>query len=676
MVIGAADGSTPDVTAMLRRAAELLVSDPTRAEAIAREAFGIAPDNQDTLAVLGAALRGQGDFKAARAILEPLVARQRDSWFARYELAWVLVALGWSRAATGPLTEALALNPSLTAGWRLLGDIRLFSGQFSAAQTAYDHQLRSAIGDRRLRDAARALAEGRLRDAERDLGPIVADEPTMPAAAHLLAEVLARRGRLADAERLLSECLRQAPDFDPARRTLALVLHGAGQQAQALAHLNHLLARDPDDHRCRMIKAAVLTDIGDHAAAADIGAALLEVFPDQARGWLVHGHGLRTLGRMRDAIAAFRRCIELDPDCGEAYWSLANLKTYRFTQSARAEMGARLARPDLGPEDRIHLHFALGRAHEDAQCWADAFEHYAKGNAIEHGRRGYEADRASVFVGRSKALFTPTFFAARDEPDMDEQAPIFIVGLPRSGSTLVDQILTSHPAVEGIGELRDIQTIAEWIGGPTMEGRGWEYLERLRGLGPDIRAGLGRDYLEKCGARRKLGRPRFTDKAPWNFLHIGLIRMILPEARIIDVRRHPLGCGISLFKQHFSRGWGFSNDLSDVGRYYADYVELMAHFDTVLPGAIHRVIYENLVQDTPGEVRRLLAWLNLPFDSACLRFFENPRPVATPSSEQVRRPIFADGLDHWRHFEPWLGPLKAALGPALETWRSPNVQSH
>ena len=667
MVTGAADGSTIDLAALLRRAAELLWTDPAQAEAIARQVIAIETGD-DAMTVLGAALSGQGAYEAALDILEPLVARRKESWAARFELARVLVALGQSRGAVKPLTEALALNPELSAGWRLLGDIRLFSGQFSAAQSAYDGQLRSEIGDPRLQAVMRALAEGQLGEAERHLESILTADPTAISAVHLLAEVLARQGRLADAERLLSECLRRAPDHAPARRTLALVLYAAGQHARALVQLDQILARDPDDRRCRIIKAAALTELGEHAAAADIGRALLEVFPDQPRGWLVHGHSLRTLGRTEEAVAAFRRCLDLDPDCGEAYWSLANLKTYRFPPSATVDMNARLGRSDLGVEDRIHLHFALGRAHEDAGRWGEAFDQYSRGNAIERGRGRYDADRTSAFVRRSKTLFTADFFTARVEPAREGPTPIFIVGLPRSGSTLVDQILASHPAVEGVGELRDIQTVADWIGGPRAGGLALDYLDRVAALGPDIRAGLGRDYLEKSRARRLLDRPYFADKAPWNFMHIGLIRLILPGARIIDVRRHPLGCCLSLFKQHFARGWSFSNDLVDAGRYYADYVDLMMHYDAVLPGAVHRMIYEDLVQDTPAEVRRLLDWLGLPFDPACLRFFENPRAVATPSSEQVRQPIFTDGLDHWRSFEPWLQPLKDALGPVLESW--------
>jgi hypothetical protein len=336
-------------------------------------------------------------------------------------------------------------------------------------------------------------------------------------------------------------------------------------------------------------------------------------------------------------------------------------------------MEARLASADLETADRINLHFTLGKADEDAKRYGPAFDHYARGNAIAHALGRYDPAATSALVGRSKALFTADFYAERAGWGCERPDPIFIVGMPRSGSTLVDQILATHPAVEGLGERPEIMVIADWIGGASPAERLSDYPDRIRDLSKEMCAKLGRDYLDWTSTRRKLRRDRFTDKAPWNFLHTGLIHLILPNARIVDVRRHPLGCCLSVFKQHFAQGWDFSYDLNDLGRYYADYAELMAHFDAVAPGAVHRVIYERLIEDTQAEVRRLLAFLNLPFDPACLRFFDNPRPVATPSSEQVRQPIFTKAVDQWRRFEPWLGPLKTTLGPVLETWPSPTT---
>jgi tetratricopeptide (TPR) repeat protein len=647
------------------QAIALLATDPARAEAIAGEILAATPDDPDALVVMGTALRVRGEFASARAILEPLAGRQPKSWVVQFELARVLLALGESRGAYGPLSQAVALNPGLAAGWRMLGDIAMFSGQFPAAQAAYDRFLLAVVRDPRLQGPARALADGALDAAEQDLRSVLAREPAALAAGLLLAEVLARRGRLADAEGLLVQCLERAADFDLARQAYASVLLRSGKAPQALAQLDRLLARDPHDHRSLMMRAAALTELGDYAAAAEVTALLLRAFPDQPHAWLVHGAGLRTLGRIDEAVAAYARCLHLDPDCSGAWWALANLKTYRFAPEARAAMRAQLAKPDLGPEDRSNLCFTLGKACEDDGQFAEAFEHYTRGNEIQHSLRAYDPAETTAFVQRAKALFTPAFFAERAGWGDGAPDPIFIVGLPRSGSTLVDQILASHPAIEGTRELQDIQVIADWI---AASGPGSAYPDPLAGLPREVSARLGRDYLAWAQPLRKLGRPWFTDKAPWNFRHIGLIELILPNARIIDVRRHPLACCLSAFKQHFSQGWDFSYDLGDLGRYYADYVALMAHFDAVLPGRVHRVIYETLVEDTEGEIRRLLDDLDLPFDAACLRFFDNPRAVATPSSEQVRRPIFTEAIDHWRGFEPWLDPLKAALGPVLDAY--------
>ncbi len=658
-------GATEGASGAVRRAISLLATEPAQAEALARQILETAPNDPEALTVLGTALRLQGAFEPALAVLQPLAAVQTTSWIVQFELARVLIGLGRSRAAMAPLSRATASNPGLSAGWRLTGDLLMMSGQLPAAQGAYDQHLRSVIRDPRLPGPVQALIEGRFEAAERDLRSVLAGDPAALVAAHLLAEVLRRRSRLAEAGSLLAQCLDQAPGFHLARQSYALVLLASGGAAEAVAELDRVLAHDPGDNRSRMIKAAALTELGDYAAAAEVTASLLEDFPDQPQTWLTHGNGLRTLGRIEDSIAAFDTCIRLDPNCSQAYWGLANLKTYRFSPQTCAKIEARLAAGDLGPQDRSHLHFTLGKALEDAGRHADAFDHYAQANAIQHGLRGYDPDQTTAFVHKAKTLFTPAFFAARAGWGTDAPDPIFIVGLPRSGSTLVDQILASHPAIEGLRELPDIQDIADWIG---LQPGGKGYPDQIETLPAELCARLGRDYLAWTQAQRRQGRPRFTDKAPWNFLHTGLIHLILPKARIIDVRRHPLGCCLSAFKQHFASGFDFSNALTDLGRYYADYADLMAHFDTVLPGRVHRVVYEDLVDDTEAEVRRLLGYLDLTFDPACLRFFDNPRAVATPSSEQVRQPIFRDAVGQWRAFDPWLEPLKAALGPVLDDY--------
>ena len=577
-----------------------------------------------------------------------------------------LMADGRSRATAPLLERALDANPENAGAWRLLGDIRLVGGDVAGAQVAYDRMLCAVVPDPHLRQPAADLAEGRLVAARETLRAILQREPTDLAAAHLLGEVLARLGDLAAAEPLLAHVVAAAPQLHLARFAYVLALQRLGRATAALGALEPLLAREPRHNRGRMVKAALLSELGDYAGAAEVTAAVLADFPDQPLGWLVQGNGLRTLGRIDEATAAYRQCLALDPATADAWWSLANLKAYRFSADEVAAMEAQRAAGDTPAHRRSLLSFALAKAHEDAGRYDAAFAAYARGNAIERAERAYDAERTSTLVLATKALFTPAFLAERAGWGEPEAGPIFIVGLPRSGSTLVEQILASHPAVEGTRELMDVQQMADWIAGQPGG-----YPDGIAGLPRAAIRQLGHDYLARTRPLRRLGRPYFIDKAPWNWLHVGLIALMLPNARIVDVRRHPLGCCFSAYKQHFASGFDFAYDLADLGRYYADYVDLMAHCDRVAPGRVRRVIYEDLVADTEGEVRRLLDALGLAFEPACLRFFENRRAVATPSSEQVRRPVFADAVDHWRHFEPWLGPLKDALGPVLETYPAP-----
>jgi tetratricopeptide (TPR) repeat protein len=414
--------------------------------------------------------------------------------------------------------------------------------------------------------------------------------------------------------------------------------------------------------------AASLSLVGEYDRVLALYERLLGDYPKQPKLWLNYGHTLRTVRRGKDAAEAYRHCIALAPGLGDAYWSLANLKVAAFAPAEIALMRERLRRPDLVDEDRLHFNFALGKALEDGGEYADAFEHFQAGAAIRRTGLNYDPEANTTEMRRSQGLFTTGFFADRADAGCRSDAPIFIVGLPRSGSTLVEQILASHSAVEGTAELPELGLIAAGLAraGAAHEG----YPEILASLGMRELAALGERYIELTRVYRKLGRPHFLDKMPNNFQHLGLIHLILPKARIVDVRRHPLGACFSAFKQHFAQGQAFSYDLTDLGRYYRDYVALIAHFEAVLPGRVHRVIYEDLVQDPEGEVRRLLQYCCLPFEPPCLKFYENDRAVRTVSSEQVRRPIFREGLERWWAYEPWLGPLKEALGPVLQHWRA------
>ena len=379
-------------------------------------------------------------------------------------------------------------------------------------------------------------------------------------------------------------------------------------------------------------------------------------------------HALKTTGHHEESVRAYRRAIELLPTFGEAYWSLANLKTFRFTDDELAAMRAQLERADLSDEDRLHFDFALGKALGDRGEYPASFAHYARANETRRAGIRYEADETTANVARSRAVLTEEFFAQRRGWGATATDPIFIVGLPRSGSTLLEQILSSHSAVEGTMELPDLLTMVRALGGRKKYSESSKYPEVLATLAADDLQSLGERYLEQTRIQRKTDAPRFIDKMPNNFRHIGLIQLALPNAKIIDARRHPIACCFSNFRQHYARGQHFTYSLEEIGRYYRDYVELMAHFDAVLPGRVHRVCYEDVVDDLEREVRRLLEYCGLPFEQSCLEYYRTDRAVRTASSEQVRQPIFREGLDSWRHYEPWLDPLKKALGPVLDAY--------
>jgi tetratricopeptide (TPR) repeat protein len=655
-----AEAPAGSLAAAIERASSLLATDPAAARRQAESILKAVPRDPRAALILASARRRQGDAKGARALLEPLAKAYPSAALTAYELGMALGDLGEPGPAIVCLRRAVALKPDLADAWRALGDQLFLTGEGAQAEAAFAQHLRASVRDPALKAAADALFQGALDDAERLLRTHLSSTPDDAVAMHMLAEAFTRRGRDGEAEILLAAALDVDPGFDGARFDYASVLFRRQKGAEAIGQLAPLLAREPESPAYRNLMAACLALAGEHDRAIPMYESLLATYARQPKIWLNLGHALRTVRRPTAAAGAYKQAIALAPDLGEAYWSLANLKVAAFTAAETAAMSDQLERPDVAGEDRVHLCFALGKAFEDQGDAGSAFAHYAEGARLRRASETYDVETGTAFAHRSMALFTPAFFAARANCGSTSDAPIFIVGLPRSGSTLVEQILASHSAVEGTMELPDIGFLAGGIG---------RYPEELAALGPAALTALGEAYIERTRIHRKLGRPRFIDKMPNNFQHIGLIHLILPQARVIDVRRHPMGAGFSTFKQLFARGQSFSYDLADLGRYYRDYVELMAHFDRVLPGRVHRVIYEDLVEDTEGEVRRLLDHCGLAFEPACLRFHENERPVRTVSSEQVRRPIYREGLDQWRRYEAQLTPLKTALGPALENWR-------
>ena len=507
--------------------------------------------------------------------------------------------------------------------------------------------------------AALALHDNRLSEAEPLLRTYLKADPFDVAAIRMLAELAGRIGRYKDAETLLRRALELSPEFTAARANLAIVLYRLNRPAEAIAELDLVTHDEPDHLGHANLKAAAHGRIGGFDEAIALYETILAKVPDQPRVWMSYGHMLKTVGRQVDGIAAYRRTIALSPAMGEAWWSLANLKTVRFDADDIAAMQAALARDDTSDEDRFHLDFALGKALEDRGEAQAAFAHYDSGNALRRTKLVYDADETTRFVDRSIDVFTADFFAARAGQGCPPPDPIFILGMPRAGSTLVEQILSSHSLVEGTSELPDMPALARRID---------DYPAQVGALDAQTLRDMGEEYLKRAAIQRRTDKPYFIDKLPNNWAHAGLIRLILPNATIIDARRHPIACCFSNFKQHFARGQAFSYSLDDMGRYYRDYVRLMATLDRVMPRPPHRVIYEAMVDDTEAQVRRLLAACGLDFEPACLSFYNTDRAVRTASSEQVRQPIFRDGIEAWASFDPWLGPLRAALGDVVASY--------
>ena len=503
-----------------------------------------------------------------------------------------------------------------------------------------------------------ALNENRLDVAERILKPHLKEDPFDAAAIRMLAELAARIGRWRDAEQLLRRAVELAPGWTAAKANLALVLGRMGRPAEALALLDDVFEEEPEELGHWNLKAATLGRLGDFNEAIELYEGVLLRSAQQPGVWLSYGHMLKTIGRQAEGIAAYRKAIVLRPALGEAWWSLANLKTVKFDEADLAAMEDALRSEGLSDEDRFHLDFALGKALHDAGRADEAYAHYAAANALRLKSQPYRPDEVGRTVDRSIAQFTAKAFAERPG-GCEASDPIFIVGMPRAGSTLIEQILASHSLVEGTSELPDI---------PALTRKSGSYPKGILEASVGERRALGEDYLKRSSVQRRTDRPFFIDKLPNNWLFVPFIHLVLPKAKIIDARRHPLGCCFSNFRQHFARGQAFTYDLRHVGRYYADYVRLMAHIDAVLPGRVHRVIYERMVDDTETEVRRLLDYCGLEFEPQVLEFYKTDRPVRTASSEQVRRPIYREATEEWRAYEPHLGPLKEALGPVLDAY--------
>ncbi len=628
-----------------------------------------APENRDGLLIAATAQRRLGRLPEAAALLARLESLQP-----RYSLMhqeWGLCHVGARDAprAIERLLRAVNLNPALPASWRMLARLYAMVGEAENADTAQRHvDTLQALPPEVVR-ATSLFSDGELGLAEEIVRAFLLRHGDHLEAMRLLARIGLQLDVLDDAETLLEAVVARAPDYQAARYDYAQALIRRQKHLAAQAQIEQLLQVDPSNLEYRTLAATAALGLGNQAAALEIYDAMLVDAPGSWDVRLWRGHVLKTVGRVPEAVISYRAAAAARADFGDAYWSLANLKTYRFDDAEVAAMRAQEAAPGIGADDRAHMCFALGKALEDRGEAGEAWRFYETGNALKRAESHYRPELVETNTRLQTRVCTAEFFRAREGWGDPAPDPIFIVGLPRSGSTLLEQILASHPQVEGTQELPTIQELVLQLQGRDPDLEHPRYPDVLSELDRDAAAALGSRYLAETRVLRKTDAPLFIDKMPNNFRHIGLIHLILPNARIIDARREPMACCFSNLKQMFAQGQEFSYSIEDIARYYRTYLTLMEHWSAVLPGRVLRVQHETVIDDLEGQVRRMLAFCGLPFHQGCIDFHANRRSVRTPSSEQVRQPIFRDGLDQWRAFAPWLGELETRLGDALTRYR-------
>jgi tetratricopeptide (TPR) repeat protein len=621
-----------------------------------------APGDVNSMRLLGVALLDQDKLPAAIETLERAVSAAPQFWQARTDLARAYRGAGRPEAAREELQRVVAAAPDLSTAWLAYGDVLVDLEKYPDARVAYERARLTDPHVRRIEEATAALVAEDRKTAESIFREILKADASHVGAVCGLAAISLTVSRAADAERLLRHALKQSAHLPLAWRGLCQALVDLGRLPEAEAAVRHLLKIEPENPKNWVLLGNVTTRMMRQPDALKAFEEAARLNPGEVRLRLSIGHLHKTLGHRRECEEAYKACLEFDRNLGEAYWSLADLKTYVSGDAEVAAMQA-LLKDDGDDADQAYLHFALGRAFEHRKSYAAAFEHYAAGN---RRRRKTVAFDIGVFENKTRRVreyFDAAYFAQRANAGCGEPAPIFVVGLPRSGSTLVEQILASHSQVEGTFELPNVLTIVRELDHANPEHDA--YPESVSSVPPAQFALLGRRYIEETAPMRS-GRPHFIDKMPNNFSHVGLIHSMLPRATIIDVRRHPMDSCFSTYKQHFAEGQSFSYDLDDLGRYYRCYLSLMDHWDRVLPGKVLHLQYEHLVRDPDTNIRHLLSHCGLDFEPACLAFHETKRPVRTASAEQVRQPLYASGVGYWKHFEAQLEPLRRALGDSME----------
>jgi tetratricopeptide (TPR) repeat protein len=623
------------------------------------------PENRDVLYLIAVSQRYLGRMADALRTLTRF--EQLHPTYGRLfqERGHCLKAVGQTVGAIEAYERAVQLNAALPASWRALSELLRSTGRNAEADEADRFAKHMATLPTAIVTGTSLLAEGETYAAEALVRQFLQKHGDHIEGMRLLAQIGMKLDVLDDAEFLLESVLVFSEDYHAARYDYAQVLSRRHKFQSALEETCKLLRVDPGNRAFRIVEANAHVGLGDHERALQVFRELLNDASQKEDLHLSIAHALKTMGRQTDAVESYRAAAAARPSYGDAYWSLANLKTYRFTEAEMEQMRVYVADPATALVDRYHLSFALGKALEDRADYAESFRYYDQGNQLKHGEIRYKPELTERNTRLQKAVCSREFFASRAGVGCPDPDPIFIVGLPRAGSTLLEQILASHSQVEGTMELSDIPRLVSHLMGRETTGSESRYPQILTELSPEQLRSHGEKYIADTRVFRtgKAGAPPpfFIDKMPNNFRHVGLIHLILPNARIIDARREPLACCFSNFKQLFANGQEFTYSLGDISRYYRTYVELMQHWDEALPGKVLRMQHEDVVEDLEGSVRRLLEFCGLGFEPACLEFWKTQRNVRTASSEQVRRPIFKEGLDQWRHFEPWLGPLKEAL---------------
>jgi tetratricopeptide (TPR) repeat protein len=642
------------------------------AEASARALALRVPDNRDVLYLTAVSLRYLRKIPEALASLGRLeVLHPRFSRLYQ-ERGHCYVGLKDAPQAINAFVKGVNINPALPASWSMLEGLYRMTGQTeqaaaAAAQVAILKRLPPEVIS-----ATSFFSDGELLPAENIVRAYLLKHGNHIEAMRLLARIGIEREVFDDAEFLLEAVLELEPGYHAARHDYARALVERHKYQRARAELETLLKIEPQNRQYRTLYATTLVGLGDHEKAIALYRGLLVDAPQPAELHLSVAHSLKTLGKREESIEAYRAAAAARPNYGDAYWSLANLKTYRFTNQEMQSLRSAVSSQAIGPVDRYQMCFALGKAYEDEGDYRESYRFYERGNAHKRSESRYRPEIIETNTRKQIEICTREFFASRVGTGDPRPDPIFIVGLPRAGSTLIEQILASHSGIEGTHELADIPRMVLELQGRDHDLRDPRYPGVLTTMTDADFLKLGEKYLNDTRIYRT-DKPRFIDKMPNNFRHLGLIHLILPNARIIDARREPMACCFSNLKQLFAAGQEFTYSVEDIARYYRTYLELMEHWDFVLPGKVLHVLHEDVVEDLEGNVRRILDFCGLAFEPACLEFHKNERSVRTASSEQVRQPIYREGLDQWRNYEPWLGPLKEALRDALFRYRPDGV---